>query len=149
MRSPSARGLRIAIVASRFHAELTEELLRGARELLTECGVGSRGTKVFRCPGSFELPQVAERLARSKRWDAIVCLGVVIRGETPHFEYVAAEAARGIQDVALRWGLPVAFGVLTTDTERQARARAGGRLGNKGRSAALAAVEMALLFKKI
>ena len=141
--------MNLAIVVSRFHEELTEKLLEGAVGVLNERGVSGRSVRCFRCPGSFEIPQVAGRLARSKRWDAIVCLGVVIRGETPHFDFIAAETARGIQDVALRWNIPVAFGVLTTDTERQARERAGGRQGNKGRSAALAALEMAALFREI
>jgi 6,7-dimethyl-8-ribityllumazine synthase len=103
---------------------------------------------VFWCPGAFELPQMAGILAASKRWDAIVCLGAVIRGETAHFEYVAAEAARGIQEVALQWGLPATFGVLTTENERQAKERAGGRHGNKGWDAALAAIEMAAWMKQ-
>lgn len=101
------------------------------------------------CPGAFELPLAAERLARTRRWDAIICLGAVIRGETPHFEYVSSACAHGIQDVALRHGLPVVFGVLTTDTLAQAKARAGGRHGNKGWDASLTAIDMIGLVKKI
>ncbi len=104
---------------------------------------------MFYCPGAFELPQVANRLAASRRWDAIICLGAVIRGETPHFEYISSETAQGIQDVALRSSVPVIFGVLTTNTEQQALERAGGKHGNKGWDAALAAIEMANLFRKL
>jgi len=105
--------------------------------------------KIFRCPGAFELPQVANTIALTGEWDVVICLGAVIRGETAHFEYVSAEAARGIQDVALRHGLPVVFGVLTTDTKEQALARAGGTQGNKGCDAALAALEMVSLLKSL
>jgi len=103
--------------------------------------------RIFPCPGAFELPQVANVLCASGSWDAVICLGAVIRGETPHFEYVSSEAARGIQKVSLWHSLPVMFGVLTTDTKQQALARAGGKHGNKGWDAALAALEMAHLFE--
>lgn len=138
---------RIAIVVSRFNERVTSKLLQGAREYLTEHGV--RDFKVFFCPGAFELPQVAGKLVRQNTWDAVVCLGAVIRGETSHFEYVASEAARGLQEVALRSGVPVAFGVLTTENERQALERAGGKLGNKGWEAAAVALEMASLFRNL
>ncbi len=144
----SARGLRIAVIVSRFNEDITARLLNGAQECLRRHGALEHNVGVFWCPGAFELPQVAGVLAASKRWDAIVCLGAVIRGETAHFEYVAAEAARGIQQVALQWGLPVTFGVLTTENERQAKERAGGRRGNKGWDAALAAIEMAAWMKQ-
>ena len=101
------------------------------------------------CPGAFELPQVANILAQQKKWDAIICLGAVIRGETPHFQYVASETARGIQDVALKHSIPVSFGVLTTETEQQAAERAGGKQGHKGWDSALAAIEMAVLMKSL
>lgn len=101
------------------------------------------------CPGAFELPQVAQQLAQQKRWDAIICLGAVIRGETPHFDYVCKETARGIQDVALRYSIPVVFGVLTTDNERQALDRVGGPQGHKGWDAALTAMDMAFLFQSL
>ncbi len=140
---------RYAIVVSRFNEHVTERLLRGALECFRNHGVPSSRIAVYSCPGSFELPQVARYLAEDGRWDAIVCLGAVIRGETAHFEYVASEAARGIQNVALQYGLPVVFGVLTTDTERQALARAGGKQGNKGWDAALTAMEMVSLKNKI
>ena len=106
-------------------------------------------TEILYCPGAFELPQVANALVTSSRWDAVICLGVVIRGETPHFEYVAAETARGIQQVALKSKTPVVFGVLTTDTEQQAHDRAGGKHGNKGWDAARTAIEMAALFQRL
>jgi 6,7-dimethyl-8-ribityllumazine synthase len=104
---------------------------------------------VFYCPGSFELPLVADRLAAQKRWDAVICLGAIIRGETPHFAYVSAETARGIQDVALRCSLPVIFGVLTTDNKKQALDRSGGSRGHKGWDAAVTAIEMAALLRTL
>lgn len=145
----SARGLKFAVVVSRYHEPITTRLLQGARACLQKHGAASAGILIVSCPGAFELPQVAGLLAAQRRWDALICLGAVIRGETPHFDYVAAEAARGIQSVAIRSGLPVAFGVLTTDNLRQARERSGGKHGNKGWDAALTAIEMALLFKKL
>ena len=134
-----ARGLKLAIVVARFNSALTEKLLEGAREALTKAGAET--VKVFHVPGAFELPYAARILA--KDYDAIVALGAVIRGETPHFEYVAGAAATGLQQVALETGTPVAFGVLTTDTLEQAEARAGGNQGNKGYDAAMTAIEMA------
>lgn len=144
----SAGGTRIALVVSSFNSGITEQLLSGARECLAEHGATGEPA-VFHCPGAFELPLAADRLAAQGTWDAIVCLGAVIRGETPHFEYVAAQAAAGIQQTALKHGIPVIFGVLTTDTEEQARERAGGSRGNKGWDAAVAALEMISLFKSI
>jgi 6,7-dimethyl-8-ribityllumazine synthase len=148
--TPSAtiRGARIAVVASKFNSAITENLLAGAMECLQQKSSDVK-VSVYRCPGAFELPQVAERLASGGRWDAIICLGAVIRGETPHFEYVAQQAAAGIQQTALRHGVPVIFGVLTTDNELQAKDRAGGRLGNKGWDAAVAAMEMITLFRSL
>lgn len=153
--SPSSRprasaqttGARIALVVSTFHEAVTGRLLSGAIECLKEHGID--GAPVFRCPGAFELPQVANRLALNGGWDAIICLGAVIRGETPHFEYVASGAAEGIRETALRHGIPVIFGVLTTENLRQAEERAGGRLGNKGWDAAVAALEMCALFRTL
>ena len=145
----SASTFRFAIVVSTFNRSVTEKLLNGAQECLKAHGLAKSRTKVFRCPGALELPQVANALVMSSRWDAVICLGAVIRGKTPHFEYVAAETSRGIQQVALRSRTPVVFGVLTTDTEEQARERAGGKHGNKGWDAAIAAIEMAALFKRI
>jgi 6,7-dimethyl-8-ribityllumazine synthase len=122
-------------------------MLEGTVECLRAHGVPEQSYRVFVCPGAFELPQAANRLAAQARWDAVVCLGAVIRGETPHFEYVSAEAARGIQEAALRHRIPVVFGVLTTNTERQALDRSGGRHGNKGWDAAVTALEMVSLFR--
>ena len=141
-----ARGRRFAIVASRFHEAITERLVAGASETLRRHGVAEGDLAVVWVPGAFEIPQAAARLAASGTADALVCLGCVIRGETPHFEYVAAEAARGIADVGRVWGIPAAFGVITAETEAQALARSGGAVGNRGEEAALAALEMVRLF---
>ena len=143
----SAAKLRFAIVVSRFNHHITSKLLEGAERCLCKHGVPERNRKVIFCPGAFELPQVANELAIQKKWDAIICLGAIIRGDTPHFEYISAETARGIQDVALHYSLPVVFGVLTTNNERQALDRVGGAQGHKGWDAALTALEMAALFK--
>lgn len=145
----SAATLHFAIVVSRFNHHITAKLLEGAEDCLRDHGVPEKNRKVIFCPGAFELPQVANRLAFQRKWDAIICLGAVIRGDTPHFEYISAETARGIQEVALRYSLPVVFGVLTTDNEQQARDRVGGMQGNKGWDAALTALEMAALFKTL
>jgi 6,7-dimethyl-8-ribityllumazine synthase len=145
----SARGLKFVLVVSKYNEPITTRLLEGARSCLERHGAISSGVLIVSCPGAFELPQVAGLLAAQGRWDAIICLGAVIRGETPHFDYVAAEAARGIQSVAIHFGLPVAFGILTTNNVRQARERSGGKHGNKGWEAALTAIEMAQLFKKL
>ncbi len=136
-----ARGLNFAVVVARYNREITGKLLAGARAALRETGAAQ--VDVFDVPGAFELPLAAQRLARRGGYDAIVALGCVIRGDTPHFDYVAGEAARGLQAVALETGLPVAFGVLTTDNAEQAEARAGGAVGNKGYDAAMTAIEMA------
>lgn len=136
-----ARGLTFAIVVARFNEGITNKLLEGAREALQKAGAASH--QVFHVPGAFELPLAAMKLARRGGFHAIIALGAVVRGETPHFDYVAGEAARGLQRVALDTGIPVAFGVLTTDTWEQAEARAGGAAGNKGFDAAMTAIEMA------
>jgi 6,7-dimethyl-8-ribityllumazine synthase len=146
---PNARHYRFAVVVSRYHRHLTERLEKGALNCFEKHGVPKKNISVVYCPGAFELPQVAHRLLSGGRWDAVVCLGVVIRGETKHFEYVAAEAARGIQQGALLHGRPILFGVLTTDNEQQARERSGGKHGNKGWEAALAAIEMVTLFERL
>lgn len=132
---------RVAVVVSRFNRAVTDNLLDGARSAAAEAGVVIGAPDVYPVPGAFELPLVAQAAARSGRYDGIVCLGAVIRGETPHFDYVCAEAAAGIQRVALETGIPVAFGVLTTDTLEQALARAGGDVGNKGREALVTVLE--------
>ena len=143
----SGAGLRIAIVVSRFNEPITSRLLAGAREALARHDVRDDDVDVAWVPGAFELPLVARKLAETRRYDAVVCLGAVIRGETPHFEYVAGEAARGIGQVSRDTGVPVAFGVITPDTMDQAEARAGGKKGNKGHDAALNAIEMANLLR--
>jgi len=141
--------MRIALVVSKFNDHITAKLLEGAERCLRDHGVSEKNRMVVFCPGAFELPQVAHQLVGQKKWDAIVCLGAVIRGETPHFEYVAAETARGIQEVALHSSIPVVFGVLTTENEQQALDRVGGSQGHKGWDAALTALEMAALFKSL
>lgn len=140
---PDGRGLRIGVAVSRFNPGVTERLLAGCLAALDRCGVAREDVVVMRVPGAFELPLAAKALLERHGVDAVVCLGAVIRGETPHFEYVSAQCAAGIMQVMLAAGRPVAFGVLTTDTPEQAYERAGGRHGNKGEEAALAAVEMA------
>lgn len=142
-------GLRIAVVVSRFNEVVTSRLLAGARSALERHGVHEDDVDVAWAPGAFELPIVARKLAEGHRYDAVVCLGAVIRGETPHFEYVAREAARGIADVSRDTGVPAIFGVLTTDTLEQALDRAGGKAGNKGHDAAVNAIEMANLLRRL
>lgn len=137
------RGLRIAIAAARFNDRITSRLLAGAFGALESAGVRAADLAVAFVPGAFELPFVARRFAVSGRYDAVICLGAVVRGGTPHFDYVAGEAARGIARASEATGVPVLFGVLTTDNERQALDRSGGRHGNRGADAARAAVEMA------
>jgi 6,7-dimethyl-8-ribityllumazine synthase len=134
-------GLRVGVVAARFNGEIVERLLEGALEALDAAGVGESDRTVVRVPGAWEIPVVLESLARSGEWQALVALGAVIRGETPHFEYVAGECSRGAMDVSVRHALPVGFGVLTCDDVQQALARAGGPAGNKGAEAAQAAIE--------
>lgn len=133
-----AKGLKFAIVVARFNAGITEKLLEGAQDALREAAL----VDVFRVPGAFELPLAARWLLETERYDAIVALGAVIRGGTPHFEFVCAEASRGLQQVALETGKPVAFGVLTTNDYAEAEERAGGQHGNKGHDAAMTAIEM-------
>jgi 6,7-dimethyl-8-ribityllumazine synthase len=143
--SRTATGYRFALVVSRFNEEITEGLLRGARAVLAESGVRDEDITIARVPGAFELPLAARRLAASGGFDAVVCLGCVIKGDTMHFEYIAGAASQGIMDAGLQTGVPIGFGLLTTLTEEQAVARAADGPENKGREAALAAVEMASL----
>jgi len=147
--SLDGRGLRIGIVASRFNEMLGERLLEGALRALDRHGVESGHVTVARVPGAFEIPTVAGHMARSGRHDAIVCVGAVLRGETPHFEWVAGEAARGIARTAEQTGVPVLFGLVTVDTLEQALDRAGGKHGNRGADAAVAAVEMANVIRAL
>jgi len=145
----SAAGFRFAIIVSRFNSFITERLLGGAMDALSRTGAAPEAIDVIKVPGSWEVPMVAGELARQHRYDAIICLSTVIRGETPHFDYVAAEAAKGIAQVAAETGIPVAFGVLTTNTLEQAIDRAGAKGGNKGFDAAMSAVEMANLLRSL
>jgi 6,7-dimethyl-8-ribityllumazine synthase len=141
--------LRIALVASRFNAPVVERLVAGAVEALAAQGADPAALELVRVPGAYDLPLVVRRIAESLRFDAIVALGAVIRGDTPHFDYVAAECAAGLARVAADTGVPVAFGVLTTDTEEQAFDRAGGSEGNRGADAARVAVELANLMRRL
>ena len=145
----SGQGLSLAIVVSRFNRLVTDRLLAGAQDALARHGVELEKVDVAWVPGSMELPQVARRLAGRGRYDAIVCLGAVIRGETPHFDYVAGQAAAGIGRVALDTGVPIIFGVITANTLAQALERAGGKVGNKGYDAVVTAIEIANLLEQI
>jgi 6,7-dimethyl-8-ribityllumazine synthase len=147
--SAAAAGYRFAIVVSRFNDEITGGLLAGARETLAEAGVAAADVMTVEVPGAFEIPLTARRLAESKRFHAVICLGCLIKGDTMHFEYIASAASQGIMDAGLATGVPIAFGVLTTMTDEQAEIRAAAGAGNKGREAALAAIEMATLFAAI
>ena len=140
---------RFAIVVSRFNEEITEGLLRGAQEFFAERSIPADAVKVFRVPGAFEIPLAAKRLGESGEFDAIVCLGCLIKGDTMHFEYIADATSHGIMRAAASTGLPMAFGVLTTMTEQQAMERSRPGEGNKGREAAAAALDMATLFREL
>jgi 6,7-dimethyl-8-ribityllumazine synthase len=144
-----AKGLRFAIVVSRFNSFITERLISGALDALHRSGASDENVELVRVPGSWEMPVTVSALLGQKRHDAIICLGAVIRGETPHFDYVAGEAAKGLAQVSLASGVPVAFGVLTTNTLDQAIDRAGAKGGNKGFEAAMTAIEMANLLREV
>jgi 6,7-dimethyl-8-ribityllumazine synthase len=144
-----ARDIRVAIVAARFNDFVVGKLVDGAVDALLRHGASEKNLELVRVPGSFDMPLVVRRLAQSKRYDAIVALGAVIKGETAHFDYVAGECAAGLARAALDSGVPVGFGVLTCDSLEQAIDRAGGKAGNKGADAALAALEMANLLKRL
>jgi 6,7-dimethyl-8-ribityllumazine synthase len=145
----SAHGLRFAIVASRFNGLVVDQLIGGAIDAITRTGGAADQVTVVRCPGAWELPQVVRRVIETAAVDAVIALGAVIRGSTPHFDYVAGEAARGIAAAAATSNIPVSFGVLTTDTIEQALERAGTKAGNKGYDAAMAAIELADLFRQL
>jgi 6,7-dimethyl-8-ribityllumazine synthase len=147
--SLDARGFKFALIVSRFNSFITDRLLDGALDTLRRHGAADDDLEVIRVPGSWEMPVVAGEIARLKKHDAIIALGCVVRGETPHFDYVAGEAAKGLGQVAAQTGVPVAFGVLTTNTLEQATDRAGAKSGNKGADAAMSAIEMAHLLRKI
>jgi 6,7-dimethyl-8-ribityllumazine synthase len=146
---PGAAGYRFAIIASRFNPAITDALRDAARAALLEAGAAAADIEEFAVPGAFELPQAARCAAETGRFDAIICLGCVIRGATPHFEYISSAVAHGIMAAAGETGLPIAFGVLTTDTQAQAAERAGKGPDNKGWEAAAACIEMAVLFRKL
>ena len=144
-----ATGCRFAIVVARFNAEITDGLLQGARDALEQAGVADADVTVVRVPGAFEIPVTAMRLAETGNYDAVICIGCLIKGDTMHFEYIASAASHGIMEAAAATGVPIAFGVLTTLTDEQAEARAVAGPDNKGREAALAAIEMATLFRQL
>ena len=143
------KGLKFGLVVSRFNEFITRKLLEGAQDALLRHGVSEDDIDIAWVPGSFEIPLVAQKLAQTKRYDAVICLGTVVRGATPHFEYIAAEVAKGIARVSLETGLPVSFGVITADTLEQAIERAGTKAGNKGFDAAVDAIEMVNLLNNI
>lgn len=145
----SAAGLRFAIVASRFNDFLVDKLVDGALDAIVRHGGSDEETTLVRVPGAFEIPVAARKLAESKKFDAVICLGAVVRGSTPHFDYVAGEAAKGIAQAGLNTGVPVIFGVVTTDNLEQAIERCGTKAGNKGFDAAMSAIEMADLMRKL
>jgi len=145
----SAKGLKAVIVVSRFNDFISGRLLEGAMDTLLRSGASDSDIDVVKVPGSFEMPVVAKALARGGKYDAIICLGCVIRGATAHFDYVAGEAAKGIAKVSLEYECPIAFGVITAENLEQAIERAGTKSGNKGRDAALTAIEMASLLKAV
>jgi 6,7-dimethyl-8-ribityllumazine synthase len=145
----SAAGLKFAIVVSRFNSIICDRLLSGALDALTRTGASAADIEIVKVPGSWELPVVAAELAAQKRHDGIICLSTLIRGDTPHFDYIAAEAAKGLGQTSLATGVPIAFGVLTTNTLEQAIDRAGAKSGNKGFDAAMTAVEMGNLMRRL
>lgn len=145
----TAKGLKFGIVAARFNDFITSKLLDGALDALQRHGATEGDIEVVKVPGAYEIPLVAKKLAQSKKYHAVICLGAVIRGATPHFEYISAEVSKGVAAASLEAGLPVIFGVLTTDTIEQAVERAGTKSGNKGWDAALSAIEMANVMKQL
>jgi 6,7-dimethyl-8-ribityllumazine synthase len=144
-----AEGKKFAIVVSRFNDFITERLVGGAVDALVRCGTKDDDIDLVKVPGAFEIPLIAKKMSQKKKYDAVICLGAVIRGATPHFDYVSAEVSKGISVVSIESEIPVIFGIITTDTLEQAIERAGAKAGNKGFSAAMAAVEMANLLETI
>jgi len=145
----NAKGMRFGLVASRFNDFICSRLIDGAVDALSRSGADAKDIEIVKVPGAFEIPLAAKKMAKSGRYDAVICLGAVIRGATPHFEYISAEVSKGIAAVGLETEIPVIFGVITTDSLEQAIERAGSKSGNKGWDAALAAIEMVDLFKKV
>jgi 6,7-dimethyl-8-ribityllumazine synthase len=146
---PDARNMRIGIVVSEWNAEITDNLLRGCQEALMDCGITVNNLHIHHVPGSFELPMGAQLLLANKSVEAVICLGSVIRGETPHFDFVCQTCADGVKDVMLKYNRPVIFGVLTDDNIEHSRARSGGALGNKGTEAAITAIKMVALKREL
>ncbi len=144
-----AKGMKFGIAASRFNDFICGRLIDGAVDALTRAGADDKDIHIYKVPGAFELPLIAKKLAKSGRFDAVICLGAVIRGATPHFEYISAEVSKGIASMGLETEIPIAFGVLTTDTLEQAIERAGSKAGNKVWDAAMTAIEMVDLFRKL
>lgn len=144
-----AKGMRFGIAASRFNDFISGRLIEGAIDAIKRAGGDEKDIRIVRVPGAFELPLVAKKMAKSGKYDAVICLGAVIRGATPHFEYISSEVAKGIAMVGLETEVPIAFGVLTTDTIEQAIERAGAKMGNKGWDAAMSAIEMVDLFRNM
>lgn len=144
-----SKGMKFGIIASRFNDFICGRLIEGAVDALTRAGAEEKDIQIYKVPGAFELPLMAKKLAKTARFDAVICLGAVIRGATPHFEYISAEVTKGIASVGLETEMPISFGVLTTDTIEQAIERAGTKAGNKGWDAAMSAIEMVDLFKKL
>lgn len=142
-----SKGFKYALVVSRFNHFITEKLLDGARDALSRSGALENETDVFKVPGAFEIPLTVKRIAQKKKYDAIICLGSIIRGETPHFEYIASEVSKGIAMLNLEYAIPISFGIITADNTDQAIERAGNKMGNKGFQAAQSAVELLNLFK--
>jgi len=143
-----AAGFRFAIIASRWNDFLTARLIEGALDALERLGADAKAVELYRVPGSFEIPLLARKVAGAGKFDAVICLGTIIRGETPHFEYVAGEATKGIAQAGMETGLPVVYGIVTADTLEQAIDRAGVKAGNKGFEAAMSAVELVNLYKE-
>ncbi|MCX7982517.1 MAG: 6,7-dimethyl-8-ribityllumazine synthase [Syntrophales bacterium] len=144
-----AKGMKFAVIASRFNDFISGRLVEGALDALTRAGAEEKDIDVYKVPGAFELPLAAKKIGRQEKYDAVICVGALIRGATPHFDYISAEVTKGIANVSLELEKPVSFGILTTDTIEQAIERAGTKAGNKGWDAAIAAVEMVDLFKKL
>lgn len=144
----SAEGFSFAIVASRWNDFLTSRLVEGALDALERLGAAEKSVELFKVPGSFEIPLLARKVAASKKWDAVICLGTIIRGQTPHFEYIASEVTKGIAQAGMETDVPVVYGIVTADTLEQAIDRAGVKAGNKGFEAAMSAVELVNLYRE-
>jgi 6,7-dimethyl-8-ribityllumazine synthase len=145
----NAAGFRFALIASRWNDFLTSRLVEGALDALERLGADEQAVALYRVPGSFEIPLLARKLAGSEKYDAVICLGTIIRGQTPHFEYIAGEVAKGIAQAGMETGVPVVFGIVTADTLEQAIDRAGVKAGNKGFEAAMSAVELVNLYQSV